>query len=913
MKRFLSHGIIPGIIALLGFLPISGHADNAREKNKTKKCFQESIPAYPWEYISDDNVKTWRFIVMNYYPELFNPQKVESMGKAIEKYISTYFYPSWRIAADIQYYVSPSIDVIVDSGNVNLSALNGPLPQVGTFIPVYLQDEFNSTNIPDNFGTAVHGTVSGSVLNGPDALYYTNNNLFTYGPLPYGTPFIVIPAGGIFTTGNGISAEVAANKTSGDGPTNFYQCLSLTMCGKIIEVLVNPTGAAYIGTGNPLGLDGVDEPTGYPSQIFYSKEAVAPFSQGDCNTFSYKDWTMPNFAFPAYFYPHNTSGVYDFLGRTDAPFKPYKGTQFFLYQQMTNFDISDLEAGMLLSSTSDPCNIQFILNGSIYDFSGWGLKAVSHSRKLSDSNMQKKKYVCRPGLPEGVRERLLPNSEKVSTYGYTSLGKRLSTRVRPNATTFKLYSKKSSNIDVSGFVQKSANKKAKFNPEEPQLFPFQYVDSCGNVVTRFKYINYIPEKLPPDQIDQAIPVLEKHIQQNYLPYWNGKVEIENITIYCDKDLPVFDGTFIPFFLLKASQFNLNKLGGAPLPGGAVNVNNVANVLAGPFLSEYIYNAPELPVGNPYLMVSENNFLAMLGLTSLMPPPSSYSPAAPGTFRIHFDNSVLPLDLRNNNMLLPYVCDLGTSPGVNNLDAPDGIAFLGGGVDALGPYWDFDLAAIQPEPDAGATFVFSVVKVNDATTVSENMFVLPDLAAALLQKGSGDVLATLSFDAISSFTSVIAHEMEELVSDPNYSTYIATSNPPVDGAILFSQLEVSDPVEGQNTLEVAFGKALAMDAFPLPAYFFASMRTNNYDNVGCISRALVPFSRQQIVFQQQGEPLHVGNVFGPGPDFILGDGGSIFDGNTFYPPQNTSVFDLVKNTALSSIYEGLLENKNIALQ
>ncbi len=908
MNRFLIQLLFLGVFAIFGLKPISGFAQGRHGKSaELHNCPNNSKSAFPWEYINENNVKTWRFVVMNYYPDLFDQKKVESIGSAVEKFIATYFYPSWRVAVDIQYYVSPSETVIIRSGIDNIDAFNGPTPEVGTFIPVYLQDEFNLETIPDNFGTAVHGTVSGSPINGPDASFYTNQAVFTYGQIPYGTPFIVIPAGGIVTTGNGITAEILANKESGEGPTDFYQCLSLTLCHQIIEVLVNPTGAAYVGSGNPLGLGSVDEPRGYPNQIFYIKEAVTPFSQGNCNLFTYKNWTMPNFAYPAYFFPYNTSGVYDFLGRTNAPFKPYKGTQFFLYQEAVYGIADELQVGNYVSPVDDPCNVQFVLNGSIYDYEGWGLTEVdasltSFAVQITDSVKRK---ICRSPMHEGR-----PAKKK---YSYKAIDKVMASRVRHNGHQAKshiAYAKQNDRVTAASI---EGHKKASFNPKEPQLLPFQYVDACGDLVCRFRLINYIPEKLPPDQIDQAIPFLERHIESKYLPYYNIKVKVVgNDTIYSDADLPVFDGTFIPFFYLKASQFDLNKLGGLVIGGGATNVCNVPNVVAGPVISEYVLDPPALPLGNPYLMCSENNFLNYMGITTKMQEGSDFAPAAPGTFRLHFDEEALALDLRNNNIDLLYISELGTSPfpGVNNLSSPDGIAFLGGGRDALGPYWDFDIQALVANPQIGFTFLFQVVKQNDSSIISDEIVLLTDQIDALLLAGHGDLLVKLSHNNMGVFTSVTAHEMQELASDPNYATYIATSNPPVDGAILFSQYEASDPVERLNTLEPGTKKALAMNAFPIPAYFSASLRTNNYDNTGYIFRPLVPFSRQQIVYQQQGDALHVAWVLGPAPALLLNDIGSIFDGNTFYPPQNAGQSNVIANTPLSSIYEGLLENKNL---
>ena len=247
-------------------------------------------------------------------------------------------------------------------------------------------------------------------------------------------------------------------------------------------------------------------------------------------------------------------------------------------------------------------------------------------------------------------------------------------------------------------------------------------------------------------------------------------------------------------------------------------------------------------------------------------------------------------------------------------SPAAIAFLGGGVDALGPYWDFDIQALVASPQLTFDFSFNIVKKNDNSIASDTIFLLTDQSAAIRAAGFGDVLVTLSYNNMSYFSNVSAHEMEELCVDPNYATFIATSNPPIDKAILFSQYEASDPVEGLATLQPGKTKALAMDAFPIPSYFSASLRTNNYDVTGYISRALVPYDRQQIIWQQQGDAIQVGSSNGPQPNLSLSTGGSIFDGGTFsYPIDQTTTPGFsgpVVDSPLSSIYESLMESKNL---
>ena len=315
---------------------------------------------------------------MNFYTDLFDQCKVEKISSAVEKFVSKFIFPSWRYKIEIRFFVPQSQESLIAQGAIVAGSTGyiNPIEQSGTYIPIYLINEF-SDNINNNFATAVHGAVSGSVINGPSALYYISGDdtLGSFGPLPYGTPFIVIPSGstGPDGTGNGITAAVASNIITGLGPIDYYQVLSQTICHHVLEVLINPTGARYVSAGNPQGLDAPPGPT---EQIFYFREPVDPFSQGKDNLIDFRGWTMTNCALPAYFFPFNNSGVYDILGNSQGPFLPYKGTQFVIYQEQVDGVISELQVGNYISSPNDPFNIQFVSNGSIYDYSGWGLTFV---------------------------------------------------------------------------------------------------------------------------------------------------------------------------------------------------------------------------------------------------------------------------------------------------------------------------------------------------------------------------------------------------------------------------------------------------------------------------------------------------------------------------------------------------------
>lgn len=710
-------------------------------KHKHHKTDVKLLPAYPWEYIVD-NVKTFRFIIMNFYTELFNPELVQTIAKYIEKFIAKYVYPSWRLKVEIQFFIPPSQKTLKNEGNLEGVFINA-IPVVGTFIPIYLINEF-SKNIPNNYATAIHGCVSGSPVNGYSASYYLDNNTYTFtGPLPFGTPFIVVPNGSK-KTGNGINGLFEANKKSKDfGDLSYDQCLSLTLAHEIIEVLINPTGVSYIGGGNPLGLD---EPVGTTtSQIFYIKEAVDPVSQGKDNIFVYKGWSMPNFVYPAYFFPYNTSGIYDFLGNVSAPLTPYKGKQFVIFQEAEG----ELQVGNYISQVSKPYTIQFVSYGSIYSYTGWGLKSANLLKHVNKSG---------------------PKNNK---------GGKISSITLKNCNNSKV---------IKSFTCKKSEKH--FNKKHPQLLPFQYIDDDGFLTCRFVIINYIPKILDPKEINKTIPVMEKFMKESYLPYWNSNMKIiKNYTIYSDSDLPIFDGTFIPLFYLQLSQFNQKKLGNLASPGGALNLCNVPNILAGPLITEYLqatkhFSIPNLKHGNPYVLVSEANF--------------------------------------------------------------------------IGEASDYNF-----------------------------------------------------------FTIITTHEIQELASDPTYANYYLTSNPQVDNAVLFSQYEAADPVETFSMLSTDKKRSYQMSAFALPSYFVANMRFNNYDTTGTISRPLIPISRQQIVFQQKGNPLQVGNTFGYEEDgvneLLLQNNGNIFDKHTFYPPRNPPIpIVKISMSALASIYNKLETLNNVLL-
>lgn len=875
-----------------------------------KQCKKENeiklVPSYPWEIIKE-NVKCLKFIVVNLYPESFDHVQVQSIAETIEKYIKKYLFPSWRVSIDISVYTSPSLTQIqadFAGGNV------GPADTVGTYIPIYLVNEFAST-VAHNFAVAVHGIVSGSVMNGPDARTYLGSSIPT-AFLPYGTPFVVIPAGST-TTGNGINSAVAHNISNPSlGPISFYQCLSVAMSHEIIEVLLNPTGALYIGGGNTFEAG---------EQFFYLREAVDPVSQGIDNIFNYKSWDMCNFCLPSYFFPFNISGKYDFLGKTTAPFKPYKGTQTFLYQKAVNdVNVTDLEIRAYVSAPATPNTITTVNNGSIYTYTGWGLKFDDNETPEVNPEVDNPENENGEDNERGINKKSdrfsIGNKAVSSSTTYSVINSGVQARRQQNGSQLDAAVCSCEVVCEEVLSADRCSQNYECSKTEPELLPFQFIDDDGVLTIRFVLINYVPQYLLPAEVDKAIPALEKYMEENYLPHWNCKAKI--LRQYVSPDVPAFDGTFIPFFYINNSM--VDPAGsGYPLynGGGAWNLNNVPNSIAGPMIQDHLLNSPILPLGNPYLLVPEGNWnrpAPQLTINAPNPAAGVYQ-AGSATF-----GPAITGPLSGKLVLADPI--LANVP-LNNAAAINGniaVVRRGSGTFVL---------KVKTCQDAGAIGVvvcdntggdtISGMGGSDPTIVIPSLRISQNAGNALIANITGTTTGIMdkgtSADkiAINSFTDITAHEMEELCSDPHYSMYITTSNPPVDKAILFNQYEASDPVERSLVNATVNGRSYAMDAFPTPSFFVANMKFPYYDNVGVTQKPLIPGNnRQQTVFQSKGGPLLTGSSttanFG---QITVSSFGSIFDHNTFYPtgipPVDAATWP-VASSPLASIYTGLTQDK-----
>ena len=898
----------------------SSSSSSSRRSHHKPSCDVMPLQSsYPWEYI-EDNVKTFKFVVMNFYTDIFNPYTVVDIAKTIESYVETAVFPSWRYKIKVEFFVPPSQQELIDAG-VKGFFVNA-LPQPGTFIPVILTDNY-SDNIPDNFATSVHGNVSASPTTGYNASLYIDGDSYTLtGPIPFGTPFIVIPAGSA-ESGNGINGQVAANIESGQGPTDFYQALSLVLSQDIISTLIDPTAARYVISGNPLGgSTGGPLPPGTAAvtdQIFYLNDATAPFRYGTDNTLYHNNWTVSNFALPAYFFPYNNSGKYDYLSRTNAPLTPYKGSQFVVYQRFyassyPQGTLSDLLVGTNVSPIDDPANVQLVEGGSIYDYEGWGMQDTADlelaANEPNSTTDHRHGAVCELKTRKGKKN--LHKHKHIPTVTVSNIA----TGRNRNAVQFKQALKEANetgNVTVSTCGQSASS----------HLLPFQYVDSDGVVVTRVAIINYISHKLTPAVIETTMPVMEKYIKEQFLPYWNTRVELSNYTVLPgDVGLPVFDGSFMAFFLLNLDQFDLDKIGGIIIGGGAYNACNVPNVVSGPEASEFLkatadYSVPVLPLGNPYLICSESNFLGEVTVTTDVPGLGPFT-ALP-TISSIFIPTDFPIIAKGANANPINACSTLTNNltgkiGVNRRTTCDSAVYPNNMANA-------GAIAFLTVFDPGAQgFSAPGAEIWGATMGAEG--------EALITALNSNPNITLTISApvaavsdVNAFTEIMTHEIEELSVDPSYGIYMMTFNPFVDSAVLFTQLETADQDERLTTVANIGSDAFAMASFATPAYFDAYLRSNNYDNIGVNWRALFPESRAQVMYHFESDPgqpfnpIHQGNVLGPvengfDPSLVLSDNGSIFNPNTYYPPQNAGTTTFVEDTPLNTIYEALMNLRDV---
>ena len=561
--------------------------------------------------------------------------------------------------------------------------------------------------------------------------------------------------------------------------------------------------------------------------------------------------------------------------------------------------------GSYVSSLGNPKKIRLIEGGSIYDFQGWGMELLSNGSKKANASLM---HSSNSGnsrqspLLASLKKNIPTVTNSPVVHGRNRNSKQFKEGIASAAKANKCIACK--------------------KPNEPSLLPYQYIDEQGFLTTRFAILT-TSRYSPPEEIDKTLPVMEKYIKEQYLPYWNNHATIVNYTVLPgDIGLPEFDGTFIPFFCLALDQFDLTKMGGAPIGGGATNVNNVPNILAGPEINQYLkatadFSLPKLPISNPYLMISRANFTGQVtvttdtGLGPFIAIPTGSSVLIPTTFPI----VAVGADADPLNACAPLVNDLNGKIGVNLRNACDSTVYPNTMANA-------GAIAFLTVFDPGAT-LFSApgAEIWGATMGPEGNALIDALAK------NPDITITISapepsVSDFNTFTATCTHEMEELISDSNYATYCLTFNPFVDSAVLFSQLEASDPTESLTVFATKNGNSYEMECFPVPSYFVAYLRNNNYDNSGVIWRSLVPESRQQVVFhfksknKKKFNPIHWGQVLGPTEngglsELILEDLGSIFKASSFgYPAAIFFEEAPVADTPLNTIYEELMNLRDV---
>ncbi len=869
------------------FHPKEKNTNHPRHKNHCSKDATQLQPAYPWETVVD-NKQTFRFIIMNYFTDLFDQSQVEDVAHAAEKYINKYFFPSWRVQASVEFFVPPSMADLTAQFVIPGTFVTS-IPEPGTFVPVFLVDQF-SENIDDNFATAVHGSVSGIVMNGYSHLVYLEDDDTLTGPypnLPFGTPWIIIPAGSV-ASGNGINAAVYNNQLSGQGPTDFYQELALTLAHEMIEVMVNPTGLYYTIDGNPLGFG---LPEGSPTRNqFYLHEAVDPVSQGNDNIFLFCNWPMPNFVLPAYFFPfadvvsHGTAR-YDLLGHIHKPFQPYKGTQFVIYQDQVGGDLTELSVGEYESTVANPYTVTFTSFGSIYDYEGWVLTAEDEARMpLTD-------VVTAYGKPNAldVKKSVKALSRKA---GVQKLAAR-------NAPKQKVQPRQRESMNIQYMTERDF---ACHELTKPYILPFQYIDDDGFLTQRYVIVNYLPVFLIPEQVDQAIPVMEQFIQENFLPYWNRKVDIiANFTVTTpDSPQPVYDGTFVPMFVIPDEFFDLNSFGAIAITAGAFNTNNNLNPYSGPRITDYWkpfngFTVPNLPLGNPYLIFPRHNIAGQVDVTARDPQTQAI---VAGPFiavpQGSADSADLPVAAEGAIADPIDACDpqtpgsmtgkigLNIRIGCNSLVYPNNMADAGA------------IATLTGWVGGPEGFGASGALVYGATMAQADMETL----MAAVENNPNVVITIDNFRGgltdIQTFTAVETHELMELLVDPTYGDFIVYSNPQQDRAVLFVQYETADSMERVNQMGTDGVHSYKMNPFPIPAYFVPNLRNNNYDSLGLMYRPMIPLSRDQILWQQEGGPTSIASTYGilEATESLLDfqNSGSIFNLHTFTPPFDTPSYD-----------------------
>lgn len=970
------------------------------------------VRSFPWEYVDKNNSKTWRFIIENRFPESFLPAELEKLRIAVKKYINTFYYPSWRKK------VSILIDYLLTASDLEEAAGDNhtqQMPQVlnpHEYIPIYFVEEFD-VSIPDGFGTSVHGGTTDSVANGVNALLYINglNQFADFSVIPPGTPWAVI-ARGSDDTKNGIVAEMKANITLGEGPKTFYDVLAHTVATNILEIMGNPGDHIHIANGDTLGL--ALEEGEVPYENFYRKELCAPFSFGNDNIKKFKGYSMPNFALPCYYHPYVDvlsaaktgipSAVYDICGNGSMPLIPYKGIQRIMRQEALDDAsppaVSDMFLASYISPNSDPENIQYVVGGSIYDYESWGFQlvasgiSVQQSRKTSnkvkahhiakkygdddgmggrrpDAHYFEKAYKRDPINPaerdgwrknnQGGRNMRFGgpsegNLTAADLAGVKAIGNSLAAGRKLPAIAVHSHLRDGKRLaKASNSNDRKKVGVPRFDPCKPQLLPFQYIDDNDVLIQRYSFINYAPTKLPPTVIIQGIEAAITHNTKYYLPHWANGIEMTSYTILSDADVPYFDGTFIPFFIVTPEMWNQETGAIGFIAGGAGNLNNVPDAFAGPTIDFYFSGTPDLaaptiPLGCPFLVCSDRNFVGDCIVTTNVPDLGPFR-AGVGVFQP--TGFTLPFTAKGVVATPDDTCCVPPTGTTNGVPIAGNILIFGndppcatagptryGNVNDSGcaasiavsryetGYPGFPSNLGQPyvsepnqymvgvdRPVGDALMAESAINPNLEITIGEARFPAPEAAGVL--------------------TYILCHETSELNADANYATYILCGDPPSDRAVLFEQLEVGDPAEvnGGITIKTSNGSTFTMEPEPRPAYFIPNLKFESYDHLGLCPNPMIPYSRQQCIGQFLREeggnvPIYGPQLLGlessvPGAEYSIRTflGQNHFNRDNFFvtvPGDPSTIGDEVKfppddeisTTPFASIVRNLKQNNNV---
>jgi len=663
---------------------------------------------------------------------------------------------------------------------------------------------------------------------------------------------------------------------------------------------------------------------------------------------------MPNFALPSYFFPYadvlsKGKAVFDLKGNGRAPFVPYQGTQFVMYQEgISATEITDLNVGQYVSYTKCPRDIFFIGGGSAYDYASWGYQLV---KQADEAVKVDKRDVVFKTLRRGQGLKQIAGVE------LREMANKLTVKIQLKTVSNGLFNgRKKTSAHVASFQPIGVAKPVfplrhivkcdrKFDPTKPQLLPFQYLNKDGFVTQRYAVINYSPGRMPPEFVDITLQQVLENIVEVFLPHWNIMADAKNYTVLTQADVPKFDGTFIPFIITVPEQYRTDTAAVGFLAGGASDVCNVPDVISGPKIDFFLkatprFDIPDIPLGNPMVICSDLNFHGFTVLTTDQPGIGPYQVGVAA-----FEPSNVTFPITANGVIAtpdPTCCatPTGTTTGlpiegniliftnnppcqtagpqrfteVNNSGCIASVAVRR--FDGAAPGFPSNLGL--PYVDEPSQFMVGINLAN-GTELSDAINANPNMKLSIAKP---IYPAPASVQAL---TLILSHEFHELMGDPNYATFVATSDPPTDGAIVFAQIEAGDPMEAvDGPISIDADRNIRInESPPNQAYFLPYLKFKSYDNQGLCPRPLIPIARQQWVthvapVEGVNQPLSPNNLLAlessvPGALYSVTSftGNNIFDPSNYYEPLSDAVLfppDIdVTQTPYASIVDKLLNH------